>query len=414
MTVSSLGDTLEELESYLALAALRNESVEEIVEGTVARAREGGISIGRLMMGWRLLDPLYRGQTTTWSKSAPLLIERFGNGDDHSPEFLSSPVWYLLNNETDELRVRMAGANAPLEFPMLEGLRDQGLTDYLIVKVGFGATNANDQPGAGIIMSFASDRDGGFIDEELAVLQRLKYMIAVAMRSAMEQTMRATLANTYLGPTAGRKVMEGQITRGEGETVDAVIWYCDLRDSTALCEAMGVTDYLPLLNDYFSAMAEPVTAHGAQVLDFIGDAVLAIFPLEEGAIARAQVATAEALGNLGELRTRHAVLAGRREACDITGIAIATGRVAYGNIGIATRLTFSVIGPTVNRVARIERLTKTLREPVLVTAEVAAAAPAMWRSRGNHALAGVREAAELFSPAREVWPQGLWAVAEQA
>ncbi|GAB5374517.1 MAG: adenylate/guanylate cyclase domain-containing protein [Acuticoccus sp.] len=406
--------TLGEIEEYLALAALRSPPVEETIEGVATRARAGGLSVARFMMGWRLLDPLYRGQTTTWSTWAGAATERHGYGNDHSPGFLASPVWYLLHNEEEELRRRIDGANAPFDFPLLDELKGDGCTDYLIVLVGFGTTDVTELPGGGLIISFASDRPGGFTDDEVAALHRLKYMIAVTMRSAMELTMRATLANTYLGRTAGQKVLAGQISRGEGETVDAVIWYCDLRGSTALCEAMGVADYLPLLNDYFSAMAEPVVAQGGQVLDFIGDAVLAIFPLEEGAIEQAQRATAEAIHNLADLRARHAILADRRSVSDITGIAIATGRVAYGNIGIATRLTFSVIGPTVNRVARIERLTKLLHEPVLVTAEVAAATPSLWVSRGRHHLEGVAENTEIFSPLYERWPGSMCALAQPA
>ena len=404
---------VEELEEFLALSALENRPYQETVEGLAHRARAGDLSVARLMMGWRLLDPLYMSVSLNWTEATGIVLDRFRHGEAMaSEEFLRSPVWHILQNDMDEMRQRLDGANAPFEFALYDDLRDEGFTDYIIFRIGFGPKADADRPGGGLILSFGSDRPGGFTDVEIGALRRLKYMVALATRTSMEADMRATLATTYLGRSAGEKVLAGQIARGEGEAIDAVIWYCDLRGSTELCEAMGVARYLPLLNDYFGAVAEPLVAQGGQILDFIGDAVLAIFPLEPGAggpvpgasaIERARVATAEALVNLCAFRARHPVLARRHDIADIAGIAIATGTVVYGNIGIPTRLTFSVIGPTVNEVARIERLTKALHEPVLVTQPIASAEPRLWRSRGAHRLDGVTGAADLFAPQRGEW-----------
>lgn len=394
----SLLATVEGLEKFLALAALGNAPVHETIEGFVTRARDGGLSIARLMMGWRLLDPLYMSQSMFWSAELGVVAERFRHGEAlNSPEFLRSPIAYILDNDIDEFRRRIDGTNAPLDFEMLEDLRRAGYTDYLIAKVGFGEEMTAMRPGGGMVLSYASDRPGGFSEDELDALRRLNFMIALMVRSTMEADMRATLATTYLGRSAGQKVLSGQIARGEGEAIDAVIWYCDLRGSTELCERMGVADYLPLLNDYFSAMGQPIVAHGGQILDFIGDAILAIFPLDGDAIDRARRATQEAMANLDAFRARHPAIADRAGSADITGVAVATGTVVYGNIGIPTRLTFSVIGPTVNKVVRIERLTKALREPVLVTAPIARGAPHLWRSCGPHRLEGVAGPVELFA-----------------
>jgi len=398
--------TVEGLEEFLALSALGNKPLHETVEGFVQRARDGGLSIARLMLGWRLLDPLYLSQSLICRPGVGVTAERFRHGEAQaSPEYLRSPIAHILaNDDMVELRQRIDGVNEPFPFAMMDDLRDEGFTDYRLSKIGFGELPVADRPGGGMILSSASDRPGGFTDEELDALRRLDYMVALMVRSSMEEDMRATLATTYLGRMAGQKVLSGQIARGEGQSIDAVIWYCDLRGSTALCETMGVSAYLPLLNDYFSAMAEPIVAHGGQILDFIGDAVLAIFPLESDAIERAQRATFAALGNLERFRASHRVLAGRSDPADITGIAIATGTVVYGNIGIPTRLTFSVIGPTVNKVARIERLTKALREPVLVTEPITRAAPHLWRACGDHSLEGVEGTAKLFAYDRSAVP----------
>lgn len=409
--------SVEGVEEFLALSALRSRPIDETVAGFARRAREADLSVARLMMGWRLLDPLYMSQSLTFTEATGVLAERFRHGEAMvSAAFLRSPVWHLLENDVDEMRQRIDGTNEAFEFALYDDLRAEGYTDYLLAKVGFGDSFGSqnpsdaastplsvDRPGGGIVLSFASDRRGGFTDSELAKLRRLKYMLALSMRTSMEADMRATLATTYLGRNAGQKVLAGQIARGEGESIEAVIWYCDLRGSTELCAAMGVDRYLPLLNDYFGAMAEPVVAHGGQILDFIGDAVLAIFPRDADAIPRAQRATAQALANLPGLRARHPEFAERSEIASIAGIAMSTGTVVYGNIGIPTRLTFSAIGQSVNEVARIERLTKALREPVLVTEPIAKAAPSLWRSCGNHPLEGVSGTTALFAPALEEW-----------
>ena len=388
------------VEEYLALNALADTPLADILAGFGERSREAGLPVARLMVGWRLLDPLYLSQTLVWSLGEGIEAERvLFKGSMESERFRVSPVRYLIEQPADEFRRRLEGANEPFQFPVLQDLADAGMTDYLIVKVGFGTEwDDPERPGTGVILSFASDAPGGFTDEHVVAIHRLKHMLALAVRMTIQTDSREVLARTYLGTSAGRKVLDGQIMRGQGQAIDAVIWYCDLRGSTALCERLGMDRYLPLLNDYFGATASPVVEHGGEVLDFIGDAVLAIFPLDDTGVARAVEATGDVLRDLEAFRLANQdVLADRPGVADVAGIAIATGRVVYGNIGIPARLTFSVIGPTVNRVARIEGLTKVLHEPVLVTGSIAEATPDRWLSRGAHLLDGVTERQELFA-----------------
>ncbi|MEM8664148.1 MAG: adenylate/guanylate cyclase domain-containing protein, partial [Pseudomonadota bacterium] len=212
--------------------------------------------------------------------------------------------------------------------------------------------------------------------------------------------MRRTIAATYLGKVAGNRVLSGEIARGEGKHIDAVIWYCDLRGSAELCDTLGVDEYLPLLNKYFVATAGPVMREGGDVLDFIGDAVLAIFPLHEDGAHRALRATEAAAREVDALRLSEPAFQDRKCLADVTGIAIATGSVVYGNIGVPQRLTFSVIGPTVNAVARLEDLTKVIGEPILATENVARhlGADMPFRALGAYRLPGQREAQQIYAP----------------
>jgi adenylate cyclase len=354
-----------------------------------------------MLVTWRLLNPLFFTQTLIWRPGEPISVERFQQQDELTAEWQASPLSYVIVNFIQDYRCRLAHEEAPRQFAVLDEFADEGMTDYVVKLVGFGQAQEATAVGAGALLSVCSDRPGGFLDEEIEALDRLKFMLAIAIRASFQAEIVETLARTYLGRTAGRKVLSGQITRGGGETVEAVIWYCDLRNSTALCERMGMDRYIPFLNDYFTASAGEVQAAGGEILDFIGDAVLAVFPFDEDGVARALEGTARAMGALRRFQRENCgILAECDALANLAGIAIDTGRVVYGNIGIADRLTFSVIGPTVNRVARIETLTKTLREPVLVSRTIADAAPGRWVSRGTYTLDGVAEATELFALAR--------------
>ncbi len=231
----------------------------------------------------------------------------------------------------------------------------------------------------------------------MAALGRLKHMLALSLRSSLQADIGRSLARTYLPRTASDRVLDGDILLGHGETIDAVVWYCDLRGSTALCDRLGTDRYLPFLNDFFAATAKPVVQNGGDVLDYIGDAVLAIFPGADG-VQRALAATGDVGARLIELRARHPdVIGDREDLAALIGVAIDIGRVVYGNIGITERMTFSAIGSTVNRVVRIERLTKRLGVSMLVTDAVARQAGEGWTSVGRLQIAGIADPPELFA-----------------
>lgn len=392
---------IEATEEFLAICALENRSSAEILDAFCRSAIAGGLPIARAYLGWRLLHPLFMSQNLVFEPATGVSVERFRHSEGETSEaYIRSPLKHVLDNNLPVFRRRLIDADCPRDFPVLADFEARGFTDYVIFLVVFGTGVRSEIPGTGVIMTFAADGPDGFPPAQMALLERLRYMLALSTRIEIETEMRETLARTYLGASAAQKVLSGQIRRGEGQAIDAVVWYCDLRGSTQLCEAMGVDAYLPLLNDYFSVTAGPVTARGGEVLDFIGDAVLAIFPLDAGGLDAAMAATKAAVAELEAFRRRHPdVLGDRRSVAEVAGIAIDIGTVMYGNIGTPDRLTFSVIGQTVNKVARIERLTKALHEPVLVTAPVAEACRARFVSRGRFELDGLRAVEELFAVA---------------
>ena len=187
---------------------------------------------------------------------------------------------------------------------------------------------------------------------------------------------------------------------GSGSQVRALIWYSDLRDSTALAESMGSEPYLALLNDYFDSTGRAVVEAGGEILAFIGDAVMAIFPISEAAFSESQASllgmqAADAALEVAEHVNARRITKGQPPIH--FGIAMCVGEVRLGNIGIRQRLSFSVIGPSANEVERMEKMTKTLRVRVLATEEIARAAPQRWQAMGPVPLRGFRDSVPLFA-----------------
>jgi adenylate cyclase len=207
-----------------------------------------------------------------------------------------------------------------------------------------------------------------------------------------------TLLSTYLGTEAGRRVLAGQVQRGEGVSTAAALFYCDLRGFTQMSEALPRAQLIAMLNDYFETMAAPVERHGGEILKFIGDAMLAIFPIADDldrdrACLTALAAAREAVAAMDELNRR------RRATEEIelaAGIALHTGTVMYGNIGAPERLDFTVIGPAVNLVVRLERLCRKLDRRLVASGRFASPCGLAMASLGRHELPGVGEPVEVF------------------
>jgi len=178
------------------------------------------------------------------------------------------------------------------------------------------------------------------------------------------------------------------------------VFFCDLRGFTAMSERLPRKYIINVLNDYFGAVGAATEASGGEILKFIGDAALAIFPVEEEASAtdacnRALQAAHDAIAGLEVVNQRREA-EGKPPLRSSFGLHV--GDVFYGNIGSAGRLDFTVIGPAVNRAARLEKLSADLSVPVLVTSEFAEAASGGFRSVGHHRLKGIEDAVEAFAP----------------
>ena len=330
-----------------------------------------------------------------WLKSDQLEELRVPYTLVQEPEFLNSPLIPIFDG-AGGIRRRLDIDDPLLDFPILRQLHSEGATDYVAMPMVFSDGQIN-------VISVTSAERGGFATRDLGHLYEILPLLGRLYEVHAMRERANTLLDTYLGHHAGTRVLNGHIKRGDGENIDAVIWFCDLRDSTPLAQSMPRKSFLGLLNKFFDCMAGAVLDNGGHVLRFIGDAALAIFPISMGdhgeSISPAQ-ARDNALSAARAACERMAAINRRRHERGRTelnfGIGLHQGEVTYGNIGTENRLEFTVIGDAANCAARIESMCKTLNCHVVVSDTIANHNPSLFRPLGQHGLRGITTPIELY------------------
>jgi len=350
-----------------------------------------GVPVWRYATFIRTLHPEVFGDTYLWRRGADK-AEWITAGHDiiQTPTFTQSPIQEIVTRKAT-VRFKLADPAARERYPVFDELAREGATEWLGMPLEF-------SDGSVHAVTITTDAEGGFSDAHVALLE---YVLPLTARLGETQAVRALAArllDIYVGHDAGERILSGQIRRGSAETLNAAIWYCDMRDFTRLSDSLVRDDLVEMLNAYFDCVDGPVAAAKGEILKFIGDAVLAVFPIhdrrdEAGACATALEAATAALDALGQLNTKRAEA--ERLPIDI-GIALHVGDVSYGNIGAHDRLDFTVIGPAVNLASRIEGQCRPLDRPLLISADFAAHVADRVTSLGRHALAGLDEGQEIF------------------
>ncbi|MGH6938707.1 adenylate/guanylate cyclase domain-containing protein [Hypericibacter sp.] len=383
---------------WLLIDGREQKSSEGLIEGFCRRLADSGFPLFRFFVSVRTLHPQVAAQGFHWWRNRDQIkIVPREHGIYEEPAYLDSPIRLLHERHVSELRRRIEDPAAPIDFPILKDLKAEGVTDYLALPILFTSGTIN-------TLAIASDRPGGFTAQEIAYFKGLLPIFTIALEVREIKRIASTLLDTYLGHDAGQRVLQGQIRRGAGVTMAAAIFYCDLRGFTALSESMAPDQVIELLNDYFGCMAAPVQALGGEVLKFIGDAMLAIFPIADDldrdrACRTALKAGRQALMALDELNLR------RREAGEATlevGLALHTGTVMYGNIGAPDRLDFTVIGHAVNLTTRLERLCRQLGRRLVASERFASPCGIEMVPLGRFEVPGVHGAQAVFGLPDEV------------
>jgi len=362
-----------------------------VISGLGQRLSATDFPLLRLFLSIGTLHPQVATIGYQWRRGGSLASETAReHGIDIQEVYLRSPI-KLIHDGVPEVRRRITESPKAREFPILDDLAAEGATDYLLLPLRFSSrTNA---------ISIATDRPDGFSEAEVARFRQLTPLIALVLEVKETRRIASTLLDTYLGRDAGRRVLGGLVQRGDGMTLAAALWYCDLRSFTGTTEAMPRDEIIALLNDYFACMVGAVHRHGGEVLKFIGDAMLAIFPIADDldrdrACVAALAAAEDALADLDALNERR-----RADGKPIleADIALHTGAVMYGNIGAPDRLDFTVIGTAVNLVTRLERMCEELGRRLLASARFASPCGSKLVSVGHYRLRGFSQPQEIFT-----------------
>jgi len=388
---------LKEISGWISAGERNGLPPEEMMQELCERLVAAGLALWRVGVFVRTLHPQMFGQSFTWRRGEGVTVYAAPYGIEESEEFLHSPL-RLVHTQGVEVRRREDEIRADAS-SFFGDARAEGMTDYVAMPLRFlnGEIHA---------VSWTTTAPGGFSDAEVDGLRLLMAPLARVIEIVRLERTATALLDTYVGNRAGQRILAGQIRRGHAETMSAAIWLSDLRGYTRLSDMLPPQAVVEVLNLYFDCQVEPIAEYGGEVLKFMGDGLLAVFPIAEGAD------TAEVCGRVlaaaRASRARVAAMSYRHAGVTFDkfryGLALHVGEVLYGNIGGGDRLDFTCIGPAVNLAARLEKIASDLNRTIVASEGFAAAAPESWINLGEFPIAGFRRAERVYGLIDEALP----------
>jgi adenylate cyclase len=379
----------QKITDWLIDGARSAPSPTQMMADTCERIVQAGLPLWRVGVFVRTLHPDIFGRNFIWRPGAEVVVGVASFDIQESEEFKSSPL-AILYDKGKEVRYRLDDPESR-RFPFFDDMRGEGVTDYIALPLPFidGSFHAS---------SWTTRQPGGFSEEQLAGLKMVVSPLARLVEIINLRRTASILLDTYVGNRAGERILAGQIRRGHSETMDAAIWLSDLRGFTALSDRLPAETVVDILNRYFDCQVSAIRSHGGEVLKFMGDGLLAVFPI------------AEQDGNIRQVCSR--VLEAARESRASVdamqypiedtlerfrfGVALHVGRILYGNIGGGNRLDFTCIGPAVNLAARLEKIAGHLNRTIVASAGFAGICAGGWADLGEFPIAGFARAERVF------------------
>lgn len=357
---------LTHLERWIAAHATATDDHDTLLAGFCESLVEAGLPVWRVSVMAPALDPTLRGVSLNWHAGEGMSFVANAHGADEESDWLLSPVYALVEKGETFGRWRLDAPGLAVDFPVLNALGAQGGVDYVLHIAEFAPGTAL----RGIAVSFCTRAAAGFTGADLAAIADVLPFLTLAMaKMGLAHTFREVSA-TYLGRSTAERILDGQIRRGEGRAVPAAILLTDLRGFTALADRVDPADMVTWLNEHFDALGDPVARHGGEILKFLGDGFLAIFPVPDADTLPCPVCGG-ALDAATEGLAANAALNARRRAAGLPELpaecVVHFGTVIYGNVGTERRLDFTIIGRAVNEASRIESQCAALGHELLVS-----------------------------------------------
>jgi len=380
---------LKELTDWLMDGARSAPTPVALLSQACERLVAAGVPLWRGAAFVKTLHPDMLGRSFVWRRGAEVVVGAADFDLPESPEFIRSPL-AILYSSGHEVRYRLDDPESK-RFPFFDDMRAEGVTDYIALPLHFtdGTTHAS---------SWTTKAPGGFTDEQLAGLRAIMPPFArLGEIHAMRRT-AATLLDTYVGNRAGERILAGDIRRGHAETMQAAIWLSDLRGFTTLSDRLAPEIVVDILNQYFDCQVPAIRKHGGEILKFMGDGLLAVFPIAKDGgnlgevCGRVLEAAHEARANVEAMRYPSGEAVERFRF----GVALHIGGILFGNIGGLSRLDFTCIGPAVNLAARLEKIAGRLNRTVIASAAFAGVSAGGWTDLGEFPIAGFSKAQRVF------------------
>ncbi len=374
------------LVDWLLRDAWRNKTARDLTKSFGEAMIACGIPLWRFSVGIWTLHPQLAGRGYIWERGWDE-VEVFNtpHGMLSHPDYLNSPVRFVSEGLGGvRQRLDIAGMSE-FRFPVMEELRDKGGTDYVAMPLPFSNGQIN-------TMTLTSDHPDGFSTADLGMVFQCVFGLSRFYETISLRQNAETLLTTYLGKRSGKRVLNGETQRGAGEEITAAILTCDLRNSTQLASSLPRLAYLDLLNDFFEAVSEPILSRHGEVLKFIGDGVLAIFPVDSDpalACAKARDGAVEIIARLTE----------HEDPPLSCAIGLHLGDVTFGNVGAPSRLDFTVIGSAANIAARLSDQCKVMDQSLLISGAVQQALGEEMVPLGQIELRNVADPTDIFTMA---------------
>jgi adenylate cyclase len=355
----------------------------QFIEALGKLLREHDLPIDHVAFYIRALNPTLFGRSIVWAPGERVTTSDLQHGEELLKDVREGPLgyvaskrkWLILRRHDDHWRA-------------LETLFKSGLTELCIAPMVHGIEERSVSA-----VSFGTCKQQGFSRDDLALFRRILPAIRNAVELKIWPRMTAAILDAYIGADPGKRVLSGRIRRGDVETIEAAIMFCDLHGFTQLSNRLSTERVLSLLNTYFDQVVPSVTKRRGEVLKFMGDGLLALFCID-GSAERSCAAGLEAAQSICRRLQAVALPDAKIEA----GIGLHFGQVSYGNIGSGERLDFTVIGRDVNLASRIQGLCGELSKPVLLSQRFSSLMDSASISVGYHLLKGFDEPVELFAP----------------
>jgi adenylate cyclase len=354
----------------------------ELMAQACERSVRAGLPLWRVAVFVRTLHPDMFGIAFFWRPGAEVTVNILDFGARDTPEFQRSPL-SILYDKGQEVRYRLDDP-AAARFPLFDDMRAEGVTDYIALPLVFieGSIHGS---------SWTTREPGGFSDEHLNALRSMVRPLARLVEIINLRRTATTLLDTYVGNRAGERIWGGQIRRGHADTMQAAIWLSDLRGFTALSDRLAPETVVEILNRYFDCQVPAIRKHGGEILKFMGDGLLAVFPIADDqnnlhdVSSRVLDAAREARASVGMLEHSHDAAIERFRF----GVALHIGGILFGNIGGSNRLDFTCIGPAVNLAARLEKIAGRLGRTVVASEAFAGVCHGEWTELGEFPIAGL-------------------------